>query len=391
MEKHKLIKKTDKSDREKRILLALVEQYIRAGKPIGSETLRETDLKDLSAATIRNYFARLEANGYLLQQHTSGGRIPTHKAFRLYAKEHLNSSEFSAEAKRNCNKLRLNESKEVTSYLQSAAEILSSVTQSAVFISAPRFDHDFITAIKLMAIDHTRSLCVIVTDFGAIKTEIVQTHQKLSAFSIKRIEEYFYARLTGQPHSQQKLEPKEQELAVRLYSELIVRYIVGYSNFSEAEVYRTGFSKLLAYPEFHDPSQLAASLSLFENSHSMRLLLKECTSHNALKFWIGDDLAVYTNEIPYCTVLAIPYKINNHPIGAVGLLSSVRIPYAQWIGLLYHFSETISENITRNMYKFKIKYRQPHEQPLRFGQTPTRWLEQASPLLLEDNRRSYVK
>ena len=83
------IKKMNKEEREKRVLLALIEYYILNGKPVGSATLKEVDVGDLSAATIRNYFAHLEEEGYLVQQHTSGGRLPTDKAFRLYALEHM--------------------------------------------------------------------------------------------------------------------------------------------------------------------------------------------------------------------------------------------------------------------------------------------------------------
>lgn len=385
MQQSKIVKKANKTDRAKRILLALVEYYIRVGKPVASNTLKETGIDDLSPATIRNYFAKLEENGFLHQQHTSGGRIPTHSAFRLYAREYMDALEITPEAEKICNDFRLHESHELAFYLQTAAETLSTLTKSAVFVSAPRFDHDFITMIKLVSIDHLRTLCIIVTDFGVIKTEIVQLDQHLSAFSIKRLEEYFHSRLKGQTFSQ-KLEKNELELAQKLYSELMVRYIVGYSNFSDEEIYRTGFSKLLAHAEFHDPAQLTSSLSLFENSHSMRLLLKECTSHNTLKVWIGDDFAPYTSQIPHSAILAIPYSINKQPIGAIGLLNSIRIPYRELIALLHHFADTISANITHNIYKFKIKYRQPQQQALNLQQTKIRLLEQAKPLLLEDKR-----
>ncbi|MFH7813426.1 hypothetical protein ACH0C8_16075, partial [Acetobacter lovaniensis] len=86
------------------------------------------------------------------------------------------------------------------------------------------------------------------------------------------------------------------------------------------EIYRTGFSQLLAYPEFHDPNALANSLSLFENVRSMRLILRECAKVNRMKYWIGDDLAPFTLSTPECSVIAIPYCINHKPVGAVGLL-----------------------------------------------------------------------
>jgi heat-inducible transcriptional repressor len=379
------IKKLTKEEREKRVLLALVEHYIKTGKPVGSATLQEVDVGDLSSATIRNYFASLEEEGYLTQQHSSGGRLPTNKALRLYAHEFIDSRDLSPEIKSEINTLKIDSSHEVASYLQHAAEELSRLTNSAVFLSAPRFDHDFITTIKLVSIDHSRSVCIVVTDFGAIKTEVIHVGKKLTAFSIKRIEDYFQWRLTGH-HAPEHLETDEEQLAQKIYNELVVRYIVGYSNFTDSEIYRTGFSKLIAYPEFHDASLLASSLSLFENSHSMRLLLKECSTHDSLKFWIGDDLFPYTVQTPACSILAIPYRINTHVVGAIGLLSSIRIPYKQLFGLLHSFSEIVSLTLTHNLYKFQIKFRQPQQQPLNLNTPETRLLKQAEPILLEDMR-----
>src|SRR5580693_4132773 len=80
-----LAKKLPKNDREQAVLIGLVELYLKTGKPIGSSTLQDHGFESLSSATIRNYFSKMEAAGYLKQQHTSGGRIPTAKAFRLYA------------------------------------------------------------------------------------------------------------------------------------------------------------------------------------------------------------------------------------------------------------------------------------------------------------------
>src|SRR5579872_6156120 len=83
-------KKLPKTDRENAVLLGLIELYLKTGKPIGSHTLQENGFESLSSATIRNYFSKMEEAGYLKQQHTSGGRIPTEKAFRLYADANLN-------------------------------------------------------------------------------------------------------------------------------------------------------------------------------------------------------------------------------------------------------------------------------------------------------------
>lgn len=377
------VKKSSKELRQERVLYALIEQYIASGRPIGSHTLQESGFADLSSATIRNYFASLEEQGYLTQQHSSGGRLPTHHAYRFYAKQLLNSRALSSEDKNRLQKLAANESREIASYLQQAAELLSSTTNGAVFLSAPRFDHDFITGLKLLGIDQSRCLCVLITDFGVIQTELIYVDIKLTAFAIKHMEDYFQSRLTG-IKKPENLEPEEEALANKIYNELMLRYLVGYSNFTDEEIYRTGFSKLLTYPEFQDPTVLSSSLSLFENTHSMRLLLKECASLDNLKVWIGDDLSNLTAATPDCAVAAIPYYINKQAVGAIGILVPVRIDYKKIFALLHAISESITASLTRSIYKFKIKYRQPNQESFYLQKEEHHKLGHSRLFLLED-------
>lgn len=353
-------KRQTKQDREKRVLLGLIEYYLQTGKPVGSNSLKEAGFEDLSSATIRNYFAHLEEEGYLTQQHSSGGRIPTHKAFRLYAQECADVAQFPTEEEDCFKNFRSAETKEIALFLQRAADSLSAASNCAVFLSAPRFDHDFISDVKIVPLDHYRCLCIIVTDFGAIQTEVVLVEKRLSAFSAKRIEEYCHWRLTGQ-HKPENLEIEEEELAQKIYKELMLRFVVGYSNFTDSEIHRTGFSRLISYPEFQDLKELASCLSLFENAHSMRLLLKECTKFDKLKFWIGEDLLPYCESTPNSAVIAIPYHINHQTVGAIGLLAPARIPYKQLFKLVNAFTDNISEALTKNLFKFKINYRQPND------------------------------
>jgi heat-inducible transcriptional repressor len=350
------IKHSGKSDRERKVLLGLVEHYIQTGKPVGSNVLKDVGFENLSSATIRNYFAHLEEEGYLAQQHSSGGRIPTDKAFKFYATEYCNET---PKNKPNFNLSTISETRAITTLLQQSAEELAKFTRTAVFLSAPRFEQDFIVAIKLIIIDSSRCLCILMTDFGEIRTEILYTDQKLGTIAAKRLEAYFNWRLTGQ-NKPENLNKNEEELAQKLYNELFVRYIVGYSQFNEEDIYRTGFSSVLAYPEFQDPVTLANSLTLFENTHGMRLILKECSKYNQLKFWIGDDLINYSTQTNLdCAIIAIPYYVNNKPVGSIGLFGPLRLQYRSLFSTLHHFSEQISLILTNSLYKFKITLKQP--------------------------------
>lgn len=183
-------KKPAKDQREKLILFGLVDLYLQSGKPIGSNTLRENGFDALSSATIRNYFAKLEEEGLVKQQHSSGGRIPTSLAYKAYAEEHLDKPLSSPDEKKTIERLLKKETREVGAYLLQTIEKISEITHCAAFLSAPRFDQDFILEIKLLYIDQSRLLCVLITDFGLVRTEVLYTDKKLSSFTLKRFEAY---------------------------------------------------------------------------------------------------------------------------------------------------------------------------------------------------------
>lgn len=369
--------KTSKKERELLVLFGLIDHFINTGKPVGSNTLKEAGFEELSSATIRNYFASLEDQGYLKQHHTSGGRVPTHTAFRLYATNNTDSTHLTEFQEKELNGLFQEETREIFYYLQQAAETLSNLCNCSVFLSAPRFDHDYIRSIKLMDLDPKRCLCVMITDFGVVQTEILPIDRKLTAFAIKRIEDYFHYRITGLDQSSH-FEEGEEELAAHLYNELMMRYVISYSTFTDEDIYRTGFSKLLAYSEFHEATNLANSMTILENKNALRLLLKECSSTGQLKWWIGEDLKSVTAIAPDATIIAYPYYINNQPVGAIGIMCPSRVDYKNIFGLIQTFSKAISSTLTKNIYKFKITFRQPNEE--------SQFLVQQEQKLLEDKR-----
>lgn len=372
-------KKPAKDQRERLVLFGLIELFLQTGKPIGSNTLRENGFEMLSSATIRNYFAKLEEEGLLKQHHSSGGRIPTPAAYKLYAQTHQDKPLVDEKEKQHLRTSLLREGREVAAYLQQAAEKISELTQCAVFLSSPRFDQDFILDIKLLAIDNHRCLVALITDFGLVHTEILHSEKKLSNFTLKRLESYFSWKMTGL--DKPTLDQEEEAIADRFYKEVMLRHIVSYTNFSSEDIYKTGFSKLLAYPDFNEASALANGLSLFENGAQLRSILHESCKSDTLSCWIGDDLHPFAPAATACSVIAAPYKINQSIAGAIALLGPNRIPYRHLFGVLQIASDLVTESLTRSLYKFKITFRQPKPSSVTFKSD---FLDQTQCLLLEN-------
>ncbi len=351
-------KKGSKDEREKQVLLGLVELFIATGKPVGSHTLKECGFGHLSSATIRNYFSKLEEENYLIQHHASGGRVPTPLAYRLYADESLKNSTLNPKDKKFLKTHLATETKEVVNYLQKAAESISELTACATFLSSARFDQDFISDIKLVPVDEDRSLCVLITDFGLIHTEILRAEKKLGAFSVKRIEAFFRYKLTGR--DEPELSSEEEAIAKRFYSEIMLRHIVGHTHFTHSDIYKTGFSRLLHYEDFADVTLLANALALFENDDHLRAMLADTQRLQNTMSWIGEDLAPFLPHAEnLCTVITIPYTIHHAVAGAIGIVGPLRMPYKEVFAVMQTAADLISQTLTKSVYKFKISFRKP--------------------------------
>ncbi|MCH9634128.1 MAG: Heat-inducible transcription repressor HrcA [Chlamydiae bacterium] len=349
-----------KKEREKKVLLGLVDAYIESSQPIGSKTLKESLFHDLSSATIRNYFAALEDAGYLSQQHASGGRAPTEKAFQAYAEEYLRAGTLDENQDKQLKQLEGLESKEVGSYLQRASEILSELVGYPAFISSPRFDQDSITDIKLVTIDASRCLCVVVTELGLIHTETLYLNKKLHLHALKRIEDALLFRVKGQG-AKPSLDKSEDLILQQIYNEVMVRYIIGYANFSSEDLYKTGLSRLLIHPEFSSADSFASGLSIFESEEHLHHLLRDSTKDAILKFYIGSELSDYCPLAENCGVIVMPYKIGGKIVGAVGLLGPMRMPYRELFGVLRAFTDYVGQTLSNTISKHELSYRLPQD------------------------------
>lgn len=363
------LKRPPKDEREKQVLLGLVELYLETGAPVGSSTLREYGFQNLSSATIRNYFSTLEKTGFLKQQHSSGGRIPTEEAFKLYVQTNLNNAQIKEKEAGTIREKLSKPTREVAAYLQRAAEVLAEATQCAVFLSSPRFDQDFVLDVKLVEIDPNRCLCVLITDFGMIHTETLYIERGISHANLNKIAQYLQWRISG--IEKPKLSHEEEKLADFFYKEIMLRHIVTYSNFSAEDIYKTGFSKLLSYPDFNNATSLASSLSLFENESDLRTLLKKSCEKQELCCFLGEDLNCLSTELSGCSVIVIPYRIHQTMAGAIALLGPNRIPYRRLFGIMHTASEALSETLTSSLYKFKISFRKPKPSQVELENRPS--------------------
>lgn len=365
------------------VLLMATKLYLESGQPVGSKLLKETYCSDLSSATIRNYFAQLETDGFLRKNHISGGRIPTDLAFRYYA-DH--NAPFLEQEEILAIQQKLTElpeySKNIVKDLQKASEVLSDILQLPVCFSSPRFESDSVINIQLVAIDDQRVVFVLSTEFGQVFTDVLWLPEQLPENSLKRIEGFLQNYLRKQP-SDSLLSQKEEDLGMVLYNEVVVRYLTRYCHFSEEDLYQTGLSRLLKYETFKDPETLAQGLAFFENRKHMCQLLNTYLHKETPTAFIGRELTdIVGNTDPSCAVITIPYYMDRTPLGAFGVLGPMNLPYQQVFGTLSLFTERLKVILTQSFYKFKLSFRRPCPTDPRCSQRPVELTRSSSIKLL---------
>ncbi|WP_201456725.1 heat-inducible transcriptional repressor HrcA [Chlamydia sp. 17-3921] len=342
------------------VLLTAIELYLKTGQPVGSKTLKESLGSQLSTATIRNYFAELEASGFLKKNHTSGGRIPTDLAYRYYIDQCVSNKNHEIP---NTILSRLNEipeeSRNITKDLQKIIELLGEILDLPVFFSSPRFENDSVINIQLTLVDEQRAVVILATEFGQIFTDILWLPEAFEPESLKRIEFFLQNYLKKIP-PKDFLSGKEEDISMTLYNEIVVRYLMRYCNFSEEDLHQTGLSRLLKYEAFKDSDMLARGLSLFENRQHMCKLLEISMRKDQPTAFIGRELSdVLRSSYSGCSVIAVPFLINRSPLGAFGILGSENLPYKEIFPVMELFANRIKDSLTRSFYKFKLSFKRP--------------------------------
>lgn len=358
-------KRAGRREKEKTILFRLVELYLKTGRPVSSHALQEEVGIEVSSATIRNYFVALEAEGYVKQQHLSGGRTPQAKAFVEYARYSLDRLNHNPSiAKSSLALPEVVASNEVVTMLQQAGELLSLQAGMAVAVSSPRFDHDSITELKFVYLDVQKALAVITTEFGLVHTTLLYSPSSLSHVLLRKADRFARSRLFREVLEPDFFEGEELEQVRKLYQEAMASYLVSYSSVSSEDVWRTGFSRLLRRSEFEETQDVSASLSLFENVHALRNFSREVARADRLRFWIGEELSPFLVGEPNCAVIAVPYRVGSRAVGALVAIGSMKIPYYDLFCTMQTASEQISSLLSECLMHHRMTYRMPETQAI---------------------------
>jgi heat-inducible transcriptional repressor len=327
------------NDRAQQILRALVQEFIRDGQPVGSKKLSQAPGLNVSPATIRNVMADLEGFGFIASPHTSAGRIPTPKGYRLFVDTLVQlkqpaASEISALQTQITEETR----PDSKSLAESASTALSSLTSLASLVTLPRHSHVTLRQIEFLPISERRVLVILVINDTEVQNRVLHLERDYSADELQRTANFLNENYAGQDISDiRKLVVKELQRTQQTMNQLMIDTVTiaerAFSNEDSQGAYvMTGETKLMGFDELSDVEQLRQMFEAFSQQREMLGLLDRSIEADGIQIFIGEESGY--RILDNCSVVTAPYKVEDEIVGVLGVIGPTRMAYERVIPIV---------------------------------------------------------
>ncbi|HHU29837.1 MAG: heat-inducible transcriptional repressor HrcA [Bacillota bacterium] len=324
------------NERKQKILHAVVTDYIQTAEPVGSRTISRHYQIALSAATIRNEMADLEELGFLLQPHTSAGRIPSQRGYRFYVDSLMDTVQLGKQEENYLRRVftQLKKMREINQIVQQTAKALSVITRYTSMVLAPQLKRSAFGQMQLIPMNEEQALVVLITDTGYIKNKVIDMPRALSQEELDRIVSFLNTELSGLTIS--SLTPSRLRKLLRdLYKQVdildsLFAMLEECSGQQENKVFLGGTSNILDQPEFKDMERVKHLLTLFEEGEKLSVVLEG--AGEGISISIGTENVI--NEMSDCSLITASYSLHGRPIGKIGVLGPTRMEYARVVAIV---------------------------------------------------------
>ncbi|MDH5633135.1 MAG: heat-inducible transcriptional repressor HrcA [Gammaproteobacteria bacterium] len=326
------------SARAEILLKTLVNRYVSDGQPVGSGVLARQSGLEVSPATVRNVMADLEQLGLVVSPHTSAGRIPTQKGYRVFVDSLLKIQPLSSET---VNALRgeIGHCSDAQRMLSTATDMLSQLSSMASLVTLPRNpDRHGFKQIEFVGLSGTRVLVILVSQSGAVQNRVIHTDRGYSPSELVEAANYFNETYAGQT-----LEQVKQALAaeMKLDSETMAQAMrravtMAQQVFADADdaenLVVRGESNLMEFPDLGDMRQMRHLFNAFNTKRDLLHLLDRSDRETGVKIFIGNESGYQPLE--QCSVVTSPYKVGNEIVGMLAVVGPTRMAYEKVIPLV---------------------------------------------------------
>lgn len=325
------------------ILQAIIDDYIMTAMPVGSRTISRKSGVGYSPATIRNEMSDLEELGYLAQPHTSAGRIPSNKAYRLYVDRLLRLEGISEEEKMRIDRYMHSRSQQVEELIRAAANVLSDATQYTAVIVAPQIQTLRIKRVQLVPVTENTALMIVVTSAGIVKDTAIRVPEGITSEHLFRLSEMLTEQLAEHTLSEVR------QIFAQMFRDLSThrRLLGGVMQAMEEELMESapedivvgGVTKMLNYPEYNDVEKAKGILSIFESRDRLAGLLKR-SGGMEITIRIGPENEI--EELKDCSLVTATYRVGHHGSGTLGIIGPTRMNYRRVLTVMDYMGNVIS-------------------------------------------------
>ena len=341
--KNELVIGGDLSQRKKLILRSVIESHISTGEPIGSKYLMTKSDIPYSSATIRNEMAELESMGYLVQPHTSAGRVPTSLGYRFYVDALMESYKLTATEIISLNNIIRNKMGELDSILKSASKLIASMTNyTTVAVQAPQAGVLVVEQFSYMLLDSNAFLLVMRMSDGNVTTKHIRTDIVLSDDILRKLISVLnntFVGLSSDGVTLPMMMKAETELgsASGLIAPVIKAIYESIGKSEEADINFEGINKLLEYPEFSNVEQMKRIISMFEKKDDIMKMI-EGADDDKVNIFIGNNGELVDNSAFVFKTI----KVGGKAVGAIGVFGPSRMDYSKVISTVEYLSKSLS-------------------------------------------------
>lgn len=335
------------NERKQKILEAIIRNYMETGEPVGSRTVsRYTDL-NLSSATIRNEMSDLEEMGYILQPHTSAGRIPSDKAYRLYVDTILQRKD---EEVSEMKELMVEKADKIDLLLQQVAKLLAQNTNYTSMVTKPKYQHKRIKFIQLNQMSERQLLVIVVLDNNHVSNKFINLMTDADENVIAQMNFLMNTALTGLDFTEinmaimQQIKEKAGEYG-ELASSILDCISEVMTEEDDSEIYTSGATNILKYPELSDKEKMTGLLSTFEEKQMLSAWANdeppEDDKEHGIQVYIGEESPV--ESMKDCSVVTATYRIKEGVYGKIGIVGPKRMDYEKVVGTLENCMQQLDD------------------------------------------------
>jgi heat-inducible transcriptional repressor len=327
------------SERAQLLLKALIENYIRDGQPVGSRTLSRDSGLSLSSATIRNVMADLEGLGLVASPHTSAGRVPTDKGYRLFVDTLLKLKPLGPQEIEEIQRSLAGEASNGRSLVQMASQLLSNVTHMAGVVTLPNPNYVALTQIEFISLSDNRVLAIMVMNNREVQNRVVQLERQYSSEELKRAANYLNEVIGGRSlpdaraHIVSQLQETRQNMnRLMLDAIQMAQKVFDSTKDDQLEYVIAGETNLMGFAELSNVDRLRRLFEAFNEKRDILHILDNCLRADGVQIFIGHESGY--SILDDISVVSAPYTIDSRVVGVLGVIGPTRMAYERVIPIV---------------------------------------------------------